>query len=227
MVLVRRLRVRLILLCLETGIATSLIRFKFPTYEPMLYGSKVSVSKARAIVNETWTTVGTVDMESTRSTTCRSIPPQNLPAKSSSVSGEIFGHKLVEILVFQIQPVSYWHLSVFSLQIWGILSIFLKWLVIFQKFWILIGYYSNSTGSSESSGRFSMSIDCHVEDLLTGIIVVMVHDHHLKWVASLPFQAAISESLLRYVGVIWLFFHVLQLLSINSKQHTYVALANL
>ena len=47
-----------------------------------------------------------------------------------------------------------------------------------------------------------MSINCHVEDLLTGIIVVMAHDHHLTWVATLPFQTAISESLLWYVGVI-------------------------
>ena len=59
--LVRRLRVRLILLCVETAIATNLIRLKFPSYEPMLYGSKVSVSKASDIVNETWITIGTLD----------------------------------------------------------------------------------------------------------------------------------------------------------------------
>ena len=37
----------------------------------------------------------------------------------------------------------------------------------------------------------------------------------LTWWATLLFQTAISEWLLWYVGVIWLFYHVLQLLPIR------------
>ena len=56
----------------------------------------------------------------------------------------------------------------FFIDLMYILSILLKWLVIFLQSWTPTGYYSNSTGASVTSGRFSPSRGPRMKGRMTG-----------------------------------------------------------
>ena len=71
-----------------------------------------------------------------------------------SVSGEfldIISHNPSVSKSNRLHVVIFW----FSSLVWGIFYRFPKWLVFFLKSWFSTGYFSNSTDSSVTDGRFS------------------------------------------------------------------------
>ena len=115
-----------------------------------------------------------------------------------SMFGELFGHNRSRSQCFQIQPVSCCDLPYFFIHSRHNLSVPLTWLAIFLKSWFSAGYFSNSTGSYVSSGRFSMFIVGTLINWWSYTIHVAHNIHHQPHIKSL--QSESDNSVLNYMS---------------------------